>query len=60
MTGTLVSYMLRQGYKADQIVVLTPYLGQLLEIHKELKGSNQEVIISTLISMLRGPSLHLH
>ena len=43
MTAALVSYMLKQGYKSEQIVVLTPYLGQLLEIHKELRKSKQQV-----------------
>ena len=43
MTLAVVKYLLQQGYRPDQLVVLTPYLGQLLELHKALRGSNQQV-----------------
>ena len=43
ITFAMVAYMLKQGYRSGQIVVLTPYLGQLLEIHKELRNLNQQV-----------------
>eukprot|EP00397_Hematodinium_sp_SG-2012_P000289 GEMP01000289.1.p1 GENE.GEMP01000289.1~~GEMP01000289.1.p1 ORF type:complete len:2487 (+),score=732.48 GEMP01000289.1:46-7506(+) len=33
-------YMIQQGYKADQIVILTPYLGQLLAIQQLLRKQN--------------------
>ncbi|KAL7746976.1 hypothetical protein RI367_007688 [Sorochytrium milnesiophthora] len=36
MSAALVKYMLQQDYKPGQIVVLTPYLGQLQRIRQEL------------------------
>ena len=43
MTVALVNYLLQQGYQPGQLVVLTPYLGQLLELHKALRSSKQKV-----------------
>ena len=43
MTASVVNYMLQQGYKPSQLVVLTPYLGQLLELHKELRKTDEQV-----------------
>ncbi len=37
----IVRYLLRQGYQTGQLVVLTPYLGQLLELQKELSRDMQ-------------------
>lgn len=36
MVVSSVRYLLQQGYAPDQITVLTPYLGQLLELQKAL------------------------
>ena len=36
MVSQLVRYLLLQNYRPDQIVILTPYLGQLLELQKSL------------------------
>ena len=36
MVTRTVVYLLQRGYEPDQLVVPTPYLGQLLEIQKEL------------------------
>jgi superfamily I DNA and/or RNA helicase len=37
LTCPIVSYLLDQGYKCSNIVVLTPYLGQLLETQQQRK-----------------------
>ena len=37
LTCLIVKYLLDQGYKGSNIVVLTPYLGQLLEIMQQMK-----------------------
>ena len=43
LTCLIVKYLLDQGYKGSNIVVLTPYLGQLLEIQQmKLTGSANE------------------
>lgn len=39
----IVRYLLLQGYKHEQIAVLTPYVGQVLKIIEVLKASMQEV-----------------
>lgn len=52
MAGALVKYLLQQGYSADQLVLLTPYLGQLMELTKGLKKTTQ---VST-----QSPSSHSH
>ena len=38
MIAKLVSYFLKQGYRNDQIAVLTPYLGQLRLITKKINA----------------------
>ena len=38
LTVSIVKYMLQQGYTQSEIVVLTPYLGQLVLIQKALSG----------------------
>ncbi|GAX74369.1 hypothetical protein CEUSTIGMA_g1818.t1 [Chlamydomonas eustigma] len=48
MTIAVVNYLLQQGYESHQLVVLTPYLGQLLEIHKALKKADREVTVGDL------------
>jgi hypothetical protein len=48
MTVAVVNYLLQQGYHPDQLVVLTPYLGQLLELHKALKKTDREVADSSI------------
>lgn len=41
LTCCIVKYFLQQGYYENEIVVLTPYLGQLLKLQSELKKSLQ-------------------
>lgn len=42
MTAALVSHLVRQGlYKPSQIAVLTPYLGQLRVLRKDLKAFHE-------------------
>ncbi len=64
MTAAVVKYMLQQNYRPNQLVVLTPYLGQLLELHKELRksnsvgGSGQNGIKSSSLNVNRPRSSH--
>lgn len=37
MTVAVANFFLQQGYSTEQVVVLTPYLGQLMELHKAFK-----------------------
>jgi superfamily I DNA and/or RNA helicase len=46
MSLRIVKYMLHQGYKPSQLVVLTPYLGQLQELRSALKKDKKEVEMS--------------
>lgn len=41
MAVATVKYLLQQGYAPGQLVVLTPYLGQLLEIHRAMRAETQ-------------------
>lgn len=43
----VVKYLLQQGYQPGQLVLLTPYLGQLLELQRELSKVVQ-VLLSDL------------
>ncbi|KAF9870443.1 hypothetical protein CkaCkLH20_12110 [Colletotrichum karsti] len=46
MVAALVSHLLRQGvYKAGEIAVLTPYLGQLNKLRSKL-GSTMQIVIN--------------
>lgn len=36
MVVATIKYLVQQGYKTEQLVVLTPYLGQLVEIQRAL------------------------
>ncbi len=36
MAVSVVRFLLQQGYQASQLVLLTPYLGQLMELQREL------------------------
>lgn len=40
----IVRYLGQQGYRSDQIVVLTPYLGQLRQLNDALSKSNDPVL----------------
>ena len=42
----IVKYLLQQNYKETQLVVLTPYLGQLLKIKKAMQKEKQAVELS--------------
>ena len=33
----VLKYLLQQGYRGSEIVILTPYLGQLVQIHAAVK-----------------------
>lgn len=52
-----VRYLLQQGYKPDQLVVLTPYLGQLLELNRQLKAVVEVVLDQMDIRDLRKAAL---
>ncbi|KAI9184514.1 hypothetical protein H9P43_003567 [Blastocladiella emersonii ATCC 22665] len=45
MAVALVDYLLRQGYAKDQIVVVTPYIGQLALINQVMKQWRIEALI---------------
>ena len=38
MVFKIVRYLVQQGYKADEMVILTPYLGQLQKLNAKLKS----------------------
>ena len=42
----LIKYVIRQGYKRDQIAVLTPYVGQLLELRRLFKQQHLLIDLS--------------
>ena len=44
MTLKIVRYLGQQGYKTSDIVVLTPYLGQLRALQAALKKDNDTVL----------------
>lgn len=53
MAVAVVRYLLQQGYRPDQLVVLTPYLGQLQAIQRELgqQGLNVSPLSCDLLSV---------
>lgn len=57
LTCATVRYMLQQGYQPDQIVVLTPYLGQLLELNRQLSQVVGVVLAEMDIRDLRKAAL---
>lgn len=44
----IVRYLLQQGYNHDQVVVLTPYVGQMQEINRRLRDANLHALISDM------------
>jgi hypothetical protein len=44
MVWKIVRYLAQQGYRTDEIVVLTPYLGQLRELREKLKNDTDPVL----------------
>lgn len=48
MCVAIVKYFLQQGYDYDDIVVLTPYLGQLVKIQKALKDGDINCAVGDL------------
>ena len=44
MVLKIVRYLGQQGYGTDKIVILTPYLGQLCELQKGLRETNDPVL----------------
>ncbi|KAJ6542569.1 hypothetical protein B0H19DRAFT_302681 [Mycena capillaripes] len=44
MVLMIVRYLAQQGYKTDNIVVLTPYLGQLSMLRRELQNETDPVL----------------
>ncbi|CAM9548526.1 unnamed protein product, partial [Hapterophycus canaliculatus] len=53
MVAKTVTYLLLQGYKPEQIVVLTPYLGQLREMRNALDGSISDQDASDLAAAVK-------
>ena len=47
IVGT-IRYLLQQGYESSNLVVLTPYLGQLLKLQAALKNAKLEVLIDDM------------
>jgi hypothetical protein len=47
LSVAVIKYLLQQGYQPGQLVLLTPYLGQLLELQRELSKVVQ-VLLSDL------------
>lgn len=48
MCAKMVKYFLQQGYKAEDLVILTPYLGQLVQLRRTIKADvdlNMEVVL---------------
>ncbi|KAG2495742.1 hypothetical protein HYH03_006339 [Edaphochlamys debaryana] len=43
-----VRYLLQQGYAPEQLVLLTPYLGQLLELQRALSEQSLQVLLDEL------------
>ncbi|KIY98958.1 NFX1-type zinc finger-containing protein 1 [Monoraphidium neglectum] len=41
-----VSYFVQQGYDASRIVILTPYLGQLMELHREMAAARLDAALN--------------
>lgn len=44
MVLKIVRYLGQQGYGTDKLVILTPYLGQLLKLQAALKADNDPVL----------------
>ncbi|KAJ4477292.1 P-loop containing nucleoside triphosphate hydrolase protein [Lentinula aciculospora] len=44
MVLKIIKYLVQQGYRTDDLVVLTPYLGQLSQLQKELQGETDPVL----------------
>jgi superfamily I DNA and/or RNA helicase len=44
MVLKIVRYLVQQGYKTDELVVLTPYLGQLQKLREALKQETDPVL----------------
>lgn len=57
LTCATVRYMLQQGYQPEQLVVLTPYLGQLLELNRQLSKVVDVVLAELDIRDLRKAAL---
>ena len=52
MVAKVITYLLQQGYGSEQLVVLTPYLGQLLELQKEM--SREMKVRRGIVKILKG------
>jgi hypothetical protein len=52
-----VKFLLQQGYDPGQMVVLTPYLGQLLELQRELSKTVEVVLADMDMQELRKAAL---
>jgi hypothetical protein len=44
MVWKIVRYLVQQGYRTENIVVLTPYLGQLRELREAFKSDADPVL----------------
>eukprot|EP00878_Enallax_costatus_P028017 GHUV01030215.1.p1 GENE.GHUV01030215.1~~GHUV01030215.1.p1 ORF type:complete len:301 (+),score=100.18 GHUV01030215.1:59-904(+) len=57
LSVAVVKYLLQQGYQPEQLVLLTPYLGQLLEIQRALSKEVQVLLNDMDIRDLRAAAL---
>eukprot|EP00198_Chlamydomonas_reinhardtii_P002822 XP_001692158.1 predicted protein [Chlamydomonas reinhardtii] len=57
MVRETVRHLLLQGYSSDQLVVLTPYLGQLMELREGLAKDTQVVLDEMDLQDLRNTAL---
>jgi hypothetical protein len=57
LAAAVVRYMLQQGYAPSQLVVLTPYLGQLLELQRALSREVEVVLADMDVRDLRKAAL---
>lgn len=57
LSVAVVKYLLQQGYRAEQLVLLTPYLGQLLELQRALSKEVQVLLNDMDLRDLRNAAL---
>lgn len=50
----LCDYLLKQGYKPEQITILTMYSGQLFAIHKKMKEQLRQGVRATAVDNFQG------
>jgi hypothetical protein len=50
MAVAIVNYLLQQGYAPNQMVILTPYLGQLMELQRLLRDAALSVTMNEQVA----------